>query len=326
MVMSKSKYIIVNAITLSRVIVAITILFISNINYMFFAVIWVGLSDFLDGYWARRWKVTSSFGIKFDQYADKVVALIFLMVFFYAHQLNINFLSLLFIREILILIFRKFNFSTRHSCFIGKAKTFFLYSLFIYLSIPYQFIVLFLDIKIVLSGLVIVCSWFSFLVSIPKIKSFLVYFIGTTLFSSVIFKKAPGTIASFVTFFLLFFLLNSVKIEYKLVVFIMLMIFHFNYYKTFLKHIKSIDDDPSIYTLDESIVIILAWILYKEKSITSLILFFIIFRFFDIIKPMGINLIEKKKNWSLALRNISDDLLAMLYTLCIFKIIQIYAG
>jgi phosphatidylglycerophosphatase A len=94
----------------------------------------------------------------------------------------------------------------------------------------------------------------------------------------------------------------------------------------FLKQINSLNDDPSIYTLDETLAIVMAWVLLVRLSMIDGVILFSLFRFFDILKPLGIRSIEKKSNWSAAIRNIADDMAAMFYTLIIFKMIKIYVG
>jgi hypothetical protein len=48
------------------------------------------------------------------------------------------------------------------------------------------------------------------------------------------------------------------------------------------------------------------------------------FSVFDIVKPLGIQSIEKQTSWSPALRNGGDDVLAMAYSGIVFKMVQLY--
>jgi len=320
----KIKIFLVNTITTSRILTLIPILFTDSKNYLLFAAIWVALSDFLDGLLARKWDVITSFGSKFDQYADKIVSIFFMVLLLKQDQLDLVFIGLLILRELLIIIFRYVNWSTAQSNLIGKAKTFFLYSLFILLSSQHLFLPLAVNIKAVLMDLVLSSSWLSFLLTIPKIETALVYFMGTTGLSSVLLRKAPGTISSIVAFALFFFVLNTVDLEFKIGILFMLLIFHFAYFDLFLEQIKSKNDDPGIYTLDETLAIAFAWILLGELTIFHLALVFGLFRFFDIVKPLGIRSIEKQLGWSPALRNLGDDVLAVVYSGIVFKIIHPY--
>lgn len=318
------KTIIVNSITLSRVVVVIPIFFFTNLNYLIIVTIWAGISDFADGFLARKWKVTTVLGAKLDQYVDKISSLFLLVLFLNNKQLSYDFVFLVVFREILVLIFRKLNWSCTHSNFIGKAKTFFLYTLFIFLSAKHLIPNILIDCKLILMLLVIGCSWFSFLFSLTKITSPLIYVFATTGLSATIIKNAAGTITSLVIFLLLFLGLNDVRLEYKISVFLFLLLIHFVYYNSFLKQVNSTSEDPSIYTLDETLAISMAWLYLGKLSIIEVVILFVMFRFFDILKPLGIQKIERNLKWSASIRNIADDILAMVYTLIIFQIFKIY--
>ena len=93
--MKKNKTIIVNSITISRVLSIIPIFFIESINYVFFAALWVSLSDFIDGFLARKWDVATTFGAKLDQHSDKLASLSLLFYFFKQNQLSFSFVSLI---------------------------------------------------------------------------------------------------------------------------------------------------------------------------------------------------------------------------------------
>ena len=302
----------------------IPIFFFTNVNYLIIVTIWVGLSDFVDGFLARMWQVTSAFGAKLDQYVDKISSLFLLVFFLTSQKLSYIFVVLIVLREILVLIFRRLNWSNAQSNFLGKAKTFFLYSLFIFLSAQHLISFFFIDIKMILMLLVIGCSWFSFFLSISKLTPRLVYGFGTTGLSSILVEKAPGTITSLVVFLLLFLGLNGVGLEYKIALFVFLLLIHFVNYNSFLKKVNSLNDDPNIYTLDETLAIAMAWLYLGDISIIEVVILFILFRYFDILKPLGIQIIERQLKWSAALRNIADDILAMVYTLIIFQMIEIY--
>jgi phosphatidylglycerophosphate synthase len=324
--MDKNKIILVNSITLSRVILVIPIFFFTNLNYLVIVALWAGISDFLDGFLARKWEVTTALGIKLDQYADKMASLLLLVFFLNNQKLSCVFSALIFFREILVLIFRSLNWSSAHSNFFGKAKTFFFYALFVLLSLEHLVSSFFIDFKLILKILVISCSWLSVFLSIPKLTSPIIYGFGTSGLSSILLKKAPGTITSFLCFLLLFLGLNDIGLEYKISFLILLLIFHFVYYNSFLNQVNSQNDDPSIYTLDESIAIVFAWLFLERISIIDFLILFLLFRFFDIFKLLGIKKIEKQFKWSPAIRNVADDILAMAYAMIVFQIIQFYVA
>jgi len=225
-----------------------------------------------------------------------------------------------------VLIFRSLNWSNVHSIFLGKAKSFFLYALFIFLSTHDIFPNFLIDFKIVLLILAVGCSWISFFLSFPKLIPALTYSFGTTFLSSRLIRKIPGTITSLWVFSLFFLGFNEIKLEYRICVFILLLLVHFSCFNSFLKLGNYKNDDPNVYTLDETLAIAMAWVLLGEMSIVRVVILFILFRFFDIFKPLGIRKIEKQVKWCASLRNLADDFLAMAYSLFIFRIIEIYVG
>jgi phosphatidylglycerophosphate synthase/phosphatidylglycerophosphatase A len=324
--MKKYHNIIVNSITLSRILVVIPILFFTNSNYLITITVWTGFSDFADGFLARKWQVTTPFGAKLDQYVDKISSLFLLIFFFNSKQISFFFVALIVLREILVLIFRRLNWSNAQTNFFGKAKTFYLYLLFIYLSAKHIVPSFFIDLKMILMLLVISCSWFSYLFSFSKLAPHLNYAFATTGLSAILIKNASGTTTSLLVFLLLFLGLNDIALEYKISVLLFLLLIHFTYYNSFLNQLKSLNDDPSIYTLDETLAIVMAWLFVGKISIIEVAILFLLFRFFDILKPLGIKKIERQVKLPPALRNLLDDVLAMIYTLIVFKFIQIYVG
>jgi phosphatidylserine synthase len=62
-----------NAISISRIVFSISLLAILNVKWLFCIVyLLIGISDFLDGYLARKYKLESEFGAKLDSISDLV--------------------------------------------------------------------------------------------------------------------------------------------------------------------------------------------------------------------------------------------------------------
>ena len=102
------KRFVPNSLTILRVIATfiITILFFTNIEnkfiwiYQFF--IFASLTDFLDGFLARKWRVESMFGRVFDSLFDKIFVLVmFMLLISYNIVHPLVFIALLF-RELFI--------------------------------------------------------------------------------------------------------------------------------------------------------------------------------------------------------------------------------
>ena len=131
-----------------------------------------------------------------------------------------------------------------------------------------------------------------------------------TMFGIGRISKIPGTIASFVTCILfLFMFVAEINIYILLIVFFILLVFSPNIIDKNIHQFK--DLDPKEIVIDEFIgqSIPCLWICYKLKvygmlgtvasppllpSIIPFLIAFVSFRFFDILKPFPINMIDKK--------------------------------
>jgi phosphatidylglycerophosphatase A len=134
-------------------------------------------------------------------------------------------------------------------------------------------------------------------------------FLGTTFYTSLLFKKAPGTISSLAVFLLLYFA-NPISLTIKFLLFVLVIFLHVFSFPSFEK--KYENDDPSLYTLDETLAIIA--LNFVISTPMEWCISFFLFRFFDIIKPLGIKRIEKLRGTPSIIRNAGDDLVAALYT------------
>lgn len=88
-----------NSLTALRIILVPIVIILHSFNYMYlslFIFIFLVITDFLDGYFARRLNQTTTFGAIFDPIADKVVAIIFYS-YIYVNNLTPEWFSIILI-------------------------------------------------------------------------------------------------------------------------------------------------------------------------------------------------------------------------------------
>lgn len=154
-----------NFLSISRIIFSINIYFLDNTNYILLIAVWSGLSDFLDGFLARKINANTTFGEKLDQLSDKIVISIFLIYLYNSNELSLNFVLLILARDIIIIFLRNRKIIPKKSNLLGKSRTLFLYILFIYLLLPLNFHFLHATIKNILLFLIIFTSYASLVIS-----------------------------------------------------------------------------------------------------------------------------------------------------------------
>ncbi len=118
-----SKLVVINVLTISRVgLVLYGFLYPSDL-FFFFISIWASMSDFLDGFLARRFNLITKFGEQLDQISDKVFHFGMFFILLNSKLIHPYFFLLFLIREFLILALRYLNISGKSSNFLGKLKT-----------------------------------------------------------------------------------------------------------------------------------------------------------------------------------------------------------
>ncbi|MCX6212029.1 MAG: phosphatidylglycerophosphatase A [Bacteroidetes bacterium] len=323
----KNKFIlqrsIVNAVTLLRLI-ALVVLFIHPDPVLILIVsIGVGLSDYLDGYLARTWQCATNFGKNLDQWVDKIVAIAFLFFYYQLQAISLWFIVLFIFREVFVVLARSMNLLATNSNIYGKIKTFLFYVFIAFLSCKnynsafcanaYPTMVLLGE------GLILFYSYIAVISVIQKkAQDKIVYLIGSSFGTAYLIKKMPGTISSLAAFLILFYF-SATAIEIKLAVTLLFILAHFFVYPFFEQLYQK--EDVSYYTIDETIAVLLFWML----PIQGILLWsfgFVLFRFFDIVKPLGIKKIETTVKLTKSMRIVADDVLAMLYTLLITYVIK----
>ena len=143
-----------------------------------------------------------------------------------------------------------------------------------------------------------------------------------TLFGIGHIKYAPGTVASFVTC-LIYYPLILIKINfiYLLIIFLILLIYSIILIDKLSHHFK--EKDPKEIVIDEFIgqsipLIFMSEYIISSKNLLFFFLAFFLFRFFDILKPFPINIIDKKMKNGLGV--VLDDIIAGIYTSIIILI------
>ena len=160
-----------------------------------------------------------------------------------------------------------------------------------------------------------------------------------TLFGVGYFKYAPGTVASFITC-LIFYILGESKFslhnnDIYLVFFLIIILFYSIIFIDKLSHVFK-KKDPQEIVIDEFVgqCIPLVSILFRpdgfipnccykgtieEASVIWILLSFILFRFFDILKPFPINIVDKKMKNGVGV--MLDDIIAGIYSTIVIYII-----
>ena len=147
-------------------------------------------------------------------------------------------------------------------------------------------------------------------------------------------KFMPGTFGSLVTTIFLFYLFHSLNISSKMILIGWIIIFIYSFYAVSTHTKDSKNKDPGEIIIDEflgqSIPIYLYEISHgttKEngEAIIYYALFFLLFRYFDIIKPFPVSFFDK--NFKNSFGVIMDDICAGLYvvlTLVCFMVVKSY--
>ena len=136
----------------------------------------------------------------------------------------------------------------------------------------------------------------------------------------------PGTFASFLSIVILFPIVEYkiISLEIFVAVFIIIFLLSLFFINKFSTHTQS--HDSKIIVIDEFLGIYLILIFYDQIKIINpyftMVLIFILFRFFDILKIFPANIVDKKLKSSFGV--ILDDLIAGIYTIIILYVLNAY--
>ena len=150
-----------------------------------------------------------------------------------------------------------------------------------------------------------------------------------TLFNTGNFKYAPGTIASFFTCIFFLVLINFLSIFFLFL--FTLIIFFYSLYAINKSYQTFDSKDPQEIVIDEFIgqmLPLLAIPIYETLfPVTKLyycIFAFVVFRFFDILKPFPINYIDKYTKGALGI--MLDDIVAGFFSIFLLILLFFYLG
>ena len=136
----------------------------------------------------------------------------------------------------------------------------------------------------------------------------------------------PGTFASLLSIVVLFPIVEYkiISLEIFVVFFIVIFLLSLFFINKFSTHTQS--HDSKIIVIDEFLGIYLILLFYDQVKIinpyVTMMLIFILFRFFDILKIFPANIIDKRLKSAFGV--ILDDLIAGIYTTIILYIVNAY--
>ena len=133
-------------------------------------------------------------------------------------------------------------------------------------------------------------------------------------------KFIPGTLGSFATILVLYFCFHIVKINSNIVFFGLILVFIYSFFAITKHTINSENKDPGEIIIDEFIGQSIPIYLYEishgthkesDEALLIYIICFVLFRYFDIMKPFPVSYFDKKHKNSLGV--IMDDVCAGFY-------------
>lgn len=126
---NKGIKIFVNILSLTRVAMIPVLVFIPETWPLFIVVNLLFITDFIDGFLARKYDATSEMGALLDLLGDKLLVAYLMLWALYTGRLGIAIVFLVILREILSMVIRFIKNKNEHSnnsipaSIFGKAKT-----------------------------------------------------------------------------------------------------------------------------------------------------------------------------------------------------------
>ena len=142
-----------------------------------------------------------------------------------------------------------------------------------------------------------------------------------TVFGLGNFSKMPGTLGSIAGIFLGAFLLSFLPINLVYIFFILFLLISLYAIKEYQNEVGKSDRSEII--IDEVLGQFLV-LIFVDLRILDILLGFILFRFFDILKIFPVNLVDKKYSGHYGV--IFDDIIAALQTIIVILIFKLTYG
>jgi CDP-diacylglycerol--glycerol-3-phosphate 3-phosphatidyltransferase len=292
--------------------------------------IMASITDFLDGYLARKLNLITDTGKVLDPIADKFMVGFFLIVFAMLHLVYWWVAILIIFREVFVTIHRFYLLSKGEvigaeksgKLKMGSQVTMIIVTLLWLIASKLNYspqlsehLHTTANITIWLALILTILSGVDYFVIIYIKRDFT--FSKITLSISTLFglghiSKMPGTlgsIASIIFIYLLCLLYNPVILLPVIVFFL----YSIGVFCTSIAE-KKYGHDASIIIIDEFVGQIIPFLFIPEIEIWHFIAGLGLFRFFDILKPLGINKSQKlPKGWGV----MTDDLIAGVYSFAV---------
>ena len=123
-------------------------------------------------------------------------------------------------------------------------------------------------------------------------------------------SKFPGTLASFITIVFVYLIITFVGSGVFFVAFLIYFVSSFFLIRNFIK--KKRNKDPKEVVIDEHVGQCIP-LIYCESSFDQFLIAFILFRFFDILKPFPVSYFDKIKNeYGVLLDDVTAGLLTLI--------------
>tara|TARA_Y100001933_G_scaffold214597_1_gene220766 strand:+ start:158 stop:697 length:540 start_codon:yes stop_codon:yes gene_type:complete len=158
-----------NILTILRIILILPIIFLlesNNKTGVWYLIIVAGITDYLDGFIARKYKLQTKYGSIIDPLADKIIIIIPLIWLCKENIIPYWSISLITIREFMITAFRSLKKDGLPALRLGKYKTLFLFVFLIIIFSPIK------DQNLVNLGLII--YWLGFTLNISSLFNYLI--------------------------------------------------------------------------------------------------------------------------------------------------------